>query len=633
MIDALSIVRVGMAYCIAISLCCGQNLSEEGARLWKEDIHFLLQNMDKVHRNPFHTTSKEAFQRFVNDLDTKIGSSTENQVVVELMKMVAKIGDGHTFVNFFTNTSVKKFHSFPLRLYVFEDGLHVTHAYPEYQELVGTRVVQVGNKSVEACYRLVADLPQRDNEYQLKLMIPFYFTNAEVMNGLGVIEHPGQVTMVFENRQGERISRTIKSVDLPSFYRWLRDQPSPEGTPLYRQNTRKFYWLKHLEKERALYVGYNVVNIDPNDSLSTFCRRIEQLVSDHDIEKVIIDIRNNGGGDLGTCQPLVDFISHNPRINRRGHLFTIIGSATFSAASYFTTKMELNTETIFVGEPTGASPNHYGDNRPLILPNSKTEVRLSTILWGNTISEDRRPWTAPDIPVTISSEQYFNMSDPVLETILALDSRKLEFKVQISAGDDGIAGDFLFSPLNVVELRKMDGKIVLHIKDDDHRGREVSFVYTTLSSDGPGRYITPRENLRFSYDPTEGSLAMNFGGAVKILRRKPETYRTPGKAFREGNVEEGMAMIRQMWEERPFYKGFHEQFLNGWAGSYLQRKNVQAALGLFTFMIEVHPLSDLGYDGLAECYRQLGDSKRALESSIISLKLRSESEKLRQRSE
>jgi hypothetical protein len=43
----------------------------------------------------------------------------------------------------------------------------------------------------------------------------------------------------------------------------------------------------------------------------------------------------------------------------------------------YVNRMKLNANTLFAGEPTDSSPNIYGDNAPIVLPNSKLTLRLS----------------------------------------------------------------------------------------------------------------------------------------------------------------------------------------------------------------------------------------------------------------
>jgi hypothetical protein len=63
----------------------------------------------------------------------------------------------------------------------------------------------------------------------------------------------------------------------------------------------------------------------------------------------------------------------------------------------FVDDMELNTNATFVGEPTGETPNMWGDPGSLKLPNSGIVVQTSTLWWQMEDPRDRRPFRAPDI--------------------------------------------------------------------------------------------------------------------------------------------------------------------------------------------------------------------------------------------
>jgi hypothetical protein len=590
-----------------------QHLSEADQSRWKEDFVYLKENMERVHINPYHRTDQKTFDQYISKVVNDLPSCNEDQALVSLVRMISMIGDGHTLVNFFANNPDKKFHCFPLRSYVFNDGLYVIGSSPEYSDLVGYKIIQVGNKKIDDCYKLIGDLPQHDNEYQVKQLFPFYLSIAELLHGTGMIASAEEARYVFETPQGKRIERMINATALPDFYFDQMRQPPSLEAPLYRLAPRKFYWYKYMPEFKMLYVAYNVIDIMPGHSLTHFCRELDSVVASSDVQKTVIDIRNNGGGDNGTCQPMVDFLSNNKKINRKGHLFTIIGRVTFSAASYFTTKMELNTQTIFVGEPTGASPNHYGDNRPLVLPHSKIEVRLSTVLWGNTVGSDNRLYTEADIPVDISSKDYFNLKDPVLDKIIALDPNSYE-SAEVGAGETSIiTGQYLLSPLNTVTVYYEDEAVKMKISDVDHMGNEVSFIYATLkSARKTDDFLSSVRGLTFSYRAADTSLVMRFRGKDQVMMRKPADYPTPGKFFLQGKIKEGINLIRETYRVRPFYKGFNAMFLDGWSSSYIQRKNYPAAVAMYKFMTELYPYSIAAFSGLAKAQKLGGDEPGSL---------------------
>ena len=125
---------------------------------------------------------------------------------------------------------------------------------------------------------------------------------------------------------------------------------------------------------------------------------MRQAADEHEIDQFVIDLRSNGGGNNQLIEPLVAAISGNPRLDRRGVLYTLIGRRTFSAAGNLATALERRTKTLFAGEPSGFTPNQYGDAVRLPLPRSKIIVRISTRYWGDGGPYDHRPWIAPSSP-------------------------------------------------------------------------------------------------------------------------------------------------------------------------------------------------------------------------------------------
>jgi predicted GH43/DUF377 family glycosyl hydrolase len=177
------------------------------------------------------------------------------------------------------------------------------------------------------------------------------------------------------------------------------------------------FWSTYLEDSGTLYIQYNRVQ----SGIGTLTREIENILDEQDVERVILDLRLNPGGNNTTYGSFLELLSTNPEINRPGRFFTILGRQTFSAAANFATELENRTHTIFVGEPMGGSPNLYGDVVPVILPNSKIQINISDLYWQKSTPEDKRVTIEPDIPAPLSSNDFFNNIDPAMDAILAFD--------------------------------------------------------------------------------------------------------------------------------------------------------------------------------------------------------------------
>ena len=70
-----------------------------------------------------------------------------------------------------------------------------------------------------------------------------------------------------------------------------------------------------------------MLNAETGETLADFFNRAFAFADAHDVEKVVLDIRNNGGGNNTLTQPIIQNIVMRPSLNQRGKLFVIMGVA------------------------------------------------------------------------------------------------------------------------------------------------------------------------------------------------------------------------------------------------------------------------------------------------------------------
>ena len=167
-----------------------------------------------------------------------------------------------------------------------------------------------------------------------------------------------------------------------------------------------------------VYCQLNKILNARGQTFGEFVQRLFRFYDSTRAEKLVIDMRWNNGGNTGLVMPLIDSIIRRPDLNRRGNLFVIIGRRTYSAAQNTSTYLERFCNPIFVGEPTGSSPNFVGEEEPLILPYSKTVINVSDLFWQSSWPTDRRNWIAPQLYTPPSFEYFRANRDPAMEAIV-----------------------------------------------------------------------------------------------------------------------------------------------------------------------------------------------------------------------
>jgi tetratricopeptide (TPR) repeat protein len=410
-------------------------LSPAQAAAWREDLRYMAAEMAKRHKNLYHSVSKERFEGAVAALDARIPSLARHQVIVEMARIAALVGDGHTNIAPTRDPKIG-FRSLPVRFYLFKDGLFVRAAQEDQGRLAGARVVQLGRVTPEQAYSRVRELVGRDNEMNARFFAPFLMAMPEVLHALGIIQDIGTVPLVLE-RQGRRFRVALQpsspapmmppDTDLSwwpdSDWVDMRDS-APVPVPLWlRHDPSDHYRMEYLAESRLLYVQYNRVADKEEESIADFSRRLLTLVDTGKVDRLVLDLRLNRGGNGMLNRPLLVSLIKARKLDGPGRLFVLVGRSTFSAAQFMVNDLERYTDAVFVGEPTGGKSNSYGDSRKITLPHSGITVRVS-VYWWQEEPWDTRQWKAPDIAAELTSAEYRGNVDPGLSAVLGYRSEE-----------------------------------------------------------------------------------------------------------------------------------------------------------------------------------------------------------------
>ncbi len=400
---------------------------------WREDLAVLREQMPKTHGNLFHTMSRRQFDDALDSLEGSLPNLTASQVKAGIMRVVAMVNDGHTRVRqeSFGN------HILPVRLHFFADGLYVVAADPRYAAIVSGKVTKIGQLSAEDAYAAVRPLVSvdADNEGRRRFLAVDFLVTSEVLQAVGATKSADSVDLTVD-KDGQETVATLPVTPLERLSDrgwpmepdgWIsarKDTHNP--VPLWAQHPDRHYWHVFLGDKKTLYVQYNQVEDEPGgEPIRDFFPRVFKEADERKVERVIIDARLNGGGNNELNRPIWHALLKSDRLNQKGRLWVVIGPKTFSAAMNFIDDMEQNTNAIFVGEPTGETPNMWGDPVKLELPNSHIVVQTSTLWWQMADPTDKRPFRTPDIPAQMSFADYANNVDPVLKAIFEARPRRL----------------------------------------------------------------------------------------------------------------------------------------------------------------------------------------------------------------
>ena len=393
---------------------------------WRHDLTFFETEVKRQGYDPFHKTSEAQFHTEVERLRTEVPNLTDNQMIVGIWRLLNLVGDGHTGI---APQVIPSWKQVPLQFELFDEGLYIVAADAKYADLVGKQVLRFGNQTPEQVMRALDPIISRDkdNPQNIKRNGPRLARYPGILNGLGL--QPQSESIVFTVREADGKTRTTEVAavkDDPQYSRiaghpsWVTlFQGSPGPLPLYLKDRRKNYWFETLPNTKTVYFQFNLVVQDPAERLEAFLERLLKYINEEKIEKLIIDMRWNNGGDGHLAYPMLSFLTRAERINQPGKLFLIVGRYTYSAAPIVASVIDSRTNAILVGEPTATGPNFIGEDNFFTLPYSQLPVSVSDQYHQTTDSTDSRTALTPLLLVPFSVEAYKAKRDLALETILA----------------------------------------------------------------------------------------------------------------------------------------------------------------------------------------------------------------------
>ncbi len=342
---------------------------------------------------------------------------SEGQYFVRTRRALSWFRDGHTtvlpfeFVGGAPAGSAFALH-LPIHARAFHDGVYVTAAAGAGAPLLGARITRVGAMESAALIRAVAE-QWPGNDAWAHRWAGSHFSSPALLQGLGAVRDARAPIAI----EGERNGRRVRARLTPAEARDLAEMQRPRTRAETWASEAGFANFARVEGD-LVYIGCAEMADLEGKSFREFTRECFAAMEHRLAQRLVLDLRRNGGGNNYLPEGLRKRILRS-HFNRPGGLYVLISPFTFSAAQNPTTRLERDSFAIFVGEPTGGAPNHYGDAAPFRGEASGITSIVSTIPWFDSYPQDQRDWIMPDLPAPETFADWRAGRDAGLDAALA----------------------------------------------------------------------------------------------------------------------------------------------------------------------------------------------------------------------
>ncbi len=399
-----------------LGMLCMPAHGQMTTELWQTDIKVLAQNLLAKHPDFYTKHTAQEFEEAFDTLSQQIPMLDDAQIIIELNRLVAMGGDSHT--NIEINAASKTMHRLPIQCVVLADGVFISAATALNKELVGAQIIGFGDTNAAEAFEKISVLFGYENNSRLMNAGSSYITLLPALAAVGLADAFDAKTypLTIRDAAGERVVTldcTVPTIR-PSWVSFAQNLEN--GMPLMYRKANGDYQTDFLPESKAMYLAYNKCKNAKDFPMELLIKFIMEKSEEFDAQRLVIDLRFNGGGDETVLWPMIDTLKESERFSNPGNIITLISRYTYSSAMSNAHQLRDRAGAVLIGEPTGGKPNHFGEIQSFTLPNSKLVVSHST-KWFQRFDEDLDA-VYPDVPVEVESADFFAGNDPVLKAAL-----------------------------------------------------------------------------------------------------------------------------------------------------------------------------------------------------------------------
>ncbi|MGG9962053.1 S41 family peptidase [Ferruginibacter sp. SUN106] len=423
--------------CHVAAFCQNNNFNPEqrfSIEQLQNDFNFLRTKLEKKHPQLYLYTAKEKLSLFLDSLyQTITVPLTAQEFYQHISLLNSIIKDGHTM--FLPGEQLTNYYNehagfFPFYIAVIKNKMYVRMncsgdtAIPEGAEIVSINGITANDLLTQLTSRQIRD---GNNETYPAWILTNYFA-AYYSFSFG---HSPKFSIAYKkNNTVQFADVTALTKDSILFYKKLRypnkAAAATEGEGIVctidKQLNTATLTIKSFDNGilRSLY----------KQEFKSAVTKAFATIRDNNISNLIVDLRDNQGGDFKPGVILLSYLLNQPVVFLegsgqertvtpyanafKGNLYMLVNGGSFSNSGIVSSYVELTKRAVFIGEETAGNKNIIsGEPRDFILPNTKIIAEISTRKYRIRAADNDGHGIVPTYEIIPSIDDIINGRDPV----------------------------------------------------------------------------------------------------------------------------------------------------------------------------------------------------------------------------
>lgn len=443
---------------------------EKAGNPYQHEVMNLLAFIKAFHPLPLvDEVAFARFEKYAESLCDKLDERMERPAFqVELNRWLALLQDAHTFV-VLDDTSL-----YPFTLRYYEGSFYFRSLPDSVPDCTGKELIAINGRSVDSLIQELMVYVPSENQVKACITGSFFMNHKAFLNALGIdtdrdirfmFADGGEVRLPSSLDKGAAGSHQVKQV--------LHPVTARRNEPFHYQiiGDTCYFQFNAMIDRFTYWQGCRLMQVSPDkavaDSLPLFADFLDEMaraMAVHNVNRLVIDMRYNGGGNsvlgdvlleflgvslrdicpfhsyirvsdfLQTCYPTLfirdkyesmkgelaeqhqvmnDFTGDMPKPSNRfhGEVAFIQGQNTFSSANYLLTLIKDNALFPIIGTPTSQKPTCFGDVLCVELPYTQTQAYISHSYFVRPDERNQDTSLLPDSLVRTSLKDWLNGKD------------------------------------------------------------------------------------------------------------------------------------------------------------------------------------------------------------------------------